>query len=287
LNDIEHSLAGHSDAEIGALADGLLEAYATRQAVRPLTETHPDLRLEDAYRIQLHQVERWKQQGRVVAGYKVGLTSLAMQRQLGVDQPDFGHLFSDMILDGAGTGSGIDAGAFISPRIEPEISFVLKHDLRGPGLSVADVIGAVDYAIASLEIIDSRIADWKITLSDTIADNASSGALVLGTRPVRLDVADLGLAGCVLVKNGEVVATGAGAAVLGHPINGVRWLANMLGSLGQTLEAGSVVMAGSITAAVPVAPGDIITATFAHLGSVSARFAPAAPTAAASTEVAA
>jgi 2-keto-4-pentenoate hydratase len=275
VNHIEYSTA-----EIGALAEGLLGAYATRQPVRPLTEAHPDLRLEDAYRIQLHQVERWKGQGRVVAGYKVGLTSLAMQRQLGVDQPDFGHLFSDMILDGA----GIDAAAFLSPRIEPEISFVLKDDLRGPGLSTADVIGAVDYAIASLEIIDSRIADWKITLSDTIADNASSGALVLGTRPVRLDVADLGLAGCVLVKNGEVVATGAGAAVLGHPINGVRWLANMLGSLGQTLEAGSVVMAGSITAAVPVAPGDTITATFAHLGSVSARFT---PTAATSTEAAA
>jgi 2-keto-4-pentenoate hydratase len=270
VNDIEHSTA-----EIGALADSLLEAYATRQPVRPLTESHPGLGLEDAYRVQLHQVERWKQQGRVVAGYKVGLTSLAMQRQLGVDQPDFGHLFSDMILDGA----GIDASGFISPRIEPEISFVLGHDLRGPGLSVADVIGAVDYAIASLEIIDSRVADWKIKLSDTIADNASSGALVLGTHPVRLDVADLGLAGCVLVKNGEVVATGAGAAVLGHPINGVRALANMLGSLGQTLEAGSVVMAGSITAAVPVAPGDTITATFAHLGSVSARFAPAAESA--------
>ena len=142
-------------------------------------------------------------------------------------------------------------------------------------------MGAIDYAIASLEIIDSRIADWKIKLSDTIADNASSGALVLGTRPVQLDVADLGLAGCVLAKNGEVVATGAGAAVLGHPLNGVLWLANKLGSLGQTLEAGSVVMAGSITAAIPVAAGDTITATFAHLGSVSARFA------AATTEVAA
>jgi 2-keto-4-pentenoate hydratase len=267
----------YSNARLGELADGLLEAYATRQSLRPLTEEHPDIQLEDAYRIQLHQVDRWKKEGRVVAGYKVGLTSLAMQRQLGVDQPDFGHLFSDMILD----GSNVDAAQFLSPRIEPEISFVLKHELRGPGLSVADVLGAVDYAIASLEIIDSRIADWKITLSDTIADNASSGALVLGTRPVRLDAADLALAGCVLTKNGEVVATGAGAAVLGHPINGVLWLANKLGSLGQTLEAGSVVMAGSITAAVPVAPGDTFTATFAHLGSVSARFA------AATTEVAA
>ncbi|WP_166880445.1 2-keto-4-pentenoate hydratase [Salinibacterium sp. ZJ450] len=260
-----------NDTDIADLGDTLLAAYDSREPVRPLTEAHPDLRIEDAYRVQLHQVEHWKNSGRRVAGYKVGLTSLAMQRQLGVDQPDFGHVFSDMILD----GTAIDAGAFISPKIEPEISFVLKHDLRGPGLSVADVIGAVDYAIASLEIIDSRVADWKITLSDTVADNASSGALVLGTRPVRLDVADLGLAGCVLVKNGDVVATGAGAAVLGHPLNGVLWLANMLGSLGQTLEAGSVVMAGSITAAIPVAPGDVVTATFAHLGSVSARFSPA------------
>ncbi|MGW6173458.1 2-keto-4-pentenoate hydratase [Arthrobacter sp. NPDC055138] len=267
----------YSKAEIGARAESLLEAYATRRPVRPLTEEVPRLRVEDAYRIQLHQVERWKEQGRVVAGYKVGLTSLAMQRQLGVSQPDFGHLFSDMILD----GSSIDLSGFISPRIEPEISFVLKKDLRGPGLSVADVIGAIDYAIASLEIIDSRIADWKIGLSDTIADNASSGALVLGTRPVQLDVADLGLAGCVLAKNGEVAATGAGAAVLGHPLNGVLWLANKLGSLGQTLEAGSVVMAGSITAAIPIAAGDTITATFAHLGSVSARFATATTEAAA------
>jgi 2-keto-4-pentenoate hydratase len=258
-----------NDTDIAALGDSLLEAYGTRRPIQPLTATHPDLAPEDAYRVQLHQVDRWKAAGRTVAGYKVGLTSLAMQRQLGVDQPDFGHLFADMVLDGA----SVDASAFISPRIEPEISFVLARDLRGPNLSVADVIGAVDYAIASLEIIDSRIADWKITLGDTIADNASSGALVLGTRPVRLDAADLGLAGCVVTRNGELVSTGAGAAVLGHPLNAVRWLANTLGALGQTLEAGSIVMAGSITAAFPVAAGDTVTATFAHLGSVTARFA--------------
>lgn len=265
-----------NDSDIAVLGDSLLAAYDSREPVRPLTEAHPELQLEDAYRVQLHQVQQWKNSGRRVAGYKVGLTSLAMQRQLGVDQPDFGHVFADMILD----GSAVDASAFISPKIEPEISFVLARDLRGPGLSVIDVIGAVDYAIASLEIIDSRVADWKIKLSDTIADNASSGAVVLGSRPVRMDVADLGLIGCVLVKNGDVVDTGAGAAVLGHPLNAVRWLANMLGSLGQTLEAGSVVMAGSITAAVPVAPSDTITATFAHLGSVSARFTTARPGAA-------
>lgn len=254
--------------EIAQLGDRLLDAYATRQTVPPLTATAPELLPEDAHRIQLHQVEAWKSAGRSVAGYKVGLTSLAMQRQLGADQPALGHLFTDMILDGASA----EASKFISPHIHPGISFVLGRGLRGPGLSVADVISAVDYAIASLEIIDSRIADWNIGLCDTIADNASSGALVLGTRPVRLDVADLGLAGCILTKNGEVVATGAGAAALGHPLNALRWLANTLGELGQTLEAGSIVIAGSITASVPVAAGDTFTATFAHLGSVIARF---------------
>jgi 2-keto-4-pentenoate hydratase len=256
---------------IAATGDALAAAYVSRQTLRPLTETHPELSIEDAYAIQLRQVDTWKAAGRRVAGYKVGLTSLAMQRQLGVDQPDFGHLFADMILDGV----AIPTDRFIAPRIEPEISFVLAKELRGPGLTILDVIDAVDYAIASLEIIDSRIADWKITLADTIADNASSGALVLGTKPLRLGVVDLGLVGCVIRKNGEVVGTGAGAAVLGNPLNGLVWVANTLGALGQPLEAGSIVMAGSITAAVAVAPGDSISAEFSSLGTVRARFLPA------------
>ncbi len=253
------------------LGDALLGVYESGQPIVPLTETNPELTVEDAYQVQLHQVAAWKAAGRRVTGYKVGLTSRAMQQQLGVDQPDFGHLFTDMVLDGS---APIDAGRFISPRIEPEISFVLKHELAGPGLTVADAIGAIDYAIASIEIIDSRIADWKIGLADTIADNASSGALVLGSRPLRLDAADLALIGCNLFQNGELVRTGAGGAVLGDPINGLLWLANKLGSLGQPLEAGSIVMAGAVTAAVAATPGDTFTASFAHLGSVTTRFAP-------------
>lgn len=227
--------------------------------------------VEDAYRVQLHQTAAWERAGRKVVGFKVGLTSKAMQRMLGVDSPDFGHLYDDMVLDPA---QPIDTTRFIAPRIEPEISFVLKEELAGPGLTAVDAIRAIDYAVASIEVIDSRIADWKIGLADTIADNASSGALLLGTRPVRLDEADLGLLGCVVTKNGQVVSTGAGAAVLGDPVNGLLWLANQLGSLGRSLPAGSIVMAGALSAAVPVAPGDRVSARFARLGTVSARFAP-------------
>lgn len=264
----------HPDT-ISELGNGLLAAYKSAQPVAPPRDAHPQMTLEDAYAVQLHQVRSWEDAGRRRVGYKVGLTSLAMQRQLGVDEPDFGHLYADMILDGSAT---ISPSRFLSPRIEPEVAFVLKDELRGPGLSVLDAIRSIDFAMASLEIIDSRIADWRIGLQDTIADNASCGAVVLGTRPVRISAADLGLLGCNLSRNGEVVATGAGAAVLGHPLHAVVWLANMLGSLGRGLEAGSLVMAGSITASVPVTPGDRFTATFAHLGTVRAQFTGENPT---------
>ena len=252
------------------LGDLLLTAAETGVPVPPLTAQHPHMTVEDAYGVQLHQVDAWTAQGRRPVGFKVGLTSKAMQRALGVNSPDFGHLYADMILDPV---MAVDTSRFIAPRVEPEISFVLKDELAGPGLTVVDAIRAVDYAIASIELIDSRIADWKIGLADTIADNASSGALLLGTIPRRLDETDLSLIGCVVTKNGEIVSTGAGGAVLGNPLNGLLWLANQLGSLGRSLPAGSIIMAGSLSAAVPVAPGDRITATFADLGTVSVRFA--------------
>lgn len=254
------------------LARRLSEAYISRTPIAPLTTSEPTLTIADAYRIQQHQVEQWTAGGRVVRGHKVGLTSAAMQRQLGVDQPDYGHLFADMFhLDGA----PIVADTFISPRVEPEIAFVLRSSLKGPGVTVADAIAAVDYVVASLEIIDSRIADWKITLADTIADNASSGGVVLGSQPRRLDELDLRLLGVVVNRNGRVVDTGAGAAVLGSPINALVWLANTVGPLGVELKAGDVILPGAMTAAVSADPGDTISATFAALGSVSATFAAA------------
>jgi 2-keto-4-pentenoate hydratase len=247
----------------------LLTAYDTGEAIQPLTRTFPDLSLEDAYGIQRIQVDRWLRDGAVIKGHKVGLTSAAMQRQLGVDQPDYGHLVDSMFHTDS---APIDAGRFLQPRIEPEIAFVLGRPLAGPGVTAAQAISAVDFLLPALEIIDSRIADWKITLADTIADNASSGGVVLGTRPTRLDAVDLVTAGCLLHQNGELVQTGAGGAVLGSPLNALIWLANTLGALGVTLEAGHVVLPGSITAAIDVAAGDIVTATFAGLGSVTADF---------------
>ena len=256
----------HSDA-----AKLLLEAYGSAP-IPPLTSTFSDMTPEDAYAIQLAQVEHWRSSGRVINGYKVGLTSLAVQKQLGVDSPDFGHLFTDMYFL---SGEAIPASTYLQARAEPEIAFILKKDLAGPGVTIADAISAVDYVVASLEIVDSRIADWKITLADTIADNASSGGVVLGTKPMKLDEVDLRTLGVNLYRNGQLMHTGAGAAVLGSPISSLVWLANKLGSLGTTMQAGSVVLPGAVTPMVAGNPGDTVTAVFNGLGSVTARFATA------------
>jgi 2-keto-4-pentenoate hydratase len=256
-------------AAIESFAGRLLAAYDSGVPIAPLVDEAPDATVEDAYAVQLAQVQTWLDRGREISGFKVGLTSKAMQRMLKVDRPDFGHLFRDTVLDAS---APIDLGRFIAPRVEPEVSFVLKRDLAGPGLTIVDLLHAIDYAIASVEIIDSRIANWKITLPDTIADNASFGSVVLGSRPVKVTDLDLGMVGCVVTRNGEVVSTGAGAAVLGNPLNGVLFLANMLGSLGRTLPAGSIVMAGALSGAVPIAAGDTFTARFSTLGTVTTNF---------------
>jgi 2-keto-4-pentenoate hydratase len=249
-------------------AQELLDARRTRTPIEPLSQTFPGLEVEDAYDIQLRQVRVWSDEGRKVKGHKVGLTSAAMQRQLKVDEPDYGHLLDDMFH---AEGAAISFGAYFSPKIEPEIAFVLDSPLRGPGVNVAEAVSAVAYVLPALEIIDSRIRDWRITLPDTIADNASSGGVVLGSRPTRLSDVDLRLAGCVVHRGGRVEGTGAGGAVLGSPLNALVWLANTVGPR-VTLEAGSVVLPGSVTAAFPVEAGDAVTATFAGLGSVTARF---------------
>lgn len=186
---------------------------------------------------------------------------------MGVDQPDFGHLTAGMFhLEHA----PIPATSFIQPRIEPEIAFVLGRRLEGPGVTVADAVRAVDFVLPSLEIVDSRIQDWKISIVDTIADNASSSGVILGSRPSRLSDVDLRLAGCVLYSNGQVAATGAGGAVLGSPLNALVWLANTVGPLGVALEPGHVVLPGSMTRAIPMAAGDTVTTTIAGIGSVTA-----------------
>ena len=249
----------------------LFEAYSSGKPVQPLTSTYDNLTLEDAYAIQLQQIDWFIDQGRTVKGHKVGLTSAAMQRLLGVDQPDYGHLLDDFFFL---EHEPIPMDRFLQPRIEPEVAFVLKRPLRGPGVTAHEAITAVDFVLPALEIVDSRVEDWKIGLFDTIADNASSGAVVLGSTPTAISDVDLRLAGAVMTQNGTVVGTGAGGAVLGSPLGTLVWLANTVGARGVTLEEGQVVLPGSVCAMVPVAAGDTVTATFAGLGSVTARFAP-------------
>lgn len=256
-----------SDAMIQEMAERLLAAYGG-QAIAPFT---PDLPagtdLSAAYRVQQAQVARWVADGDAVKGHKVGLASKAMQKQMDVDQPDFGHLTASMFhLE----NQPIPVGTFRQPRVEPEVAFVLARPLQGPGVTVAEAARAVDCVLPSLEFVDSRIENWDIRIFDTVADNASSGGVVLGSRALPLDALDLRLMGCNLYRNGEVVATGAGGAVLGSPLNALVWLANTVGPLGVTLEPGHVVLPGSMTAAFSVAPGDRIVAEFAGLGSVTA-----------------
>lgn len=257
-------------ADLESIATTLADAYSADQpTLAPLTGTYDELTIDDAYEIQQIQIRRRVAAGAAVIGYKVALTSAAMQQQMGVYEPDFGHLLTDMVH---AADAPIPADLFRQPSAEPEIALVLSGDLDGPGLSVADVMSATAYVLPAIEVIDSRIAGWKIGLIDTIADNASSGGLVVGQTPAPVGVRDLALAGCVFRLNGRIVSTGAGAAVLGSPWHAATWLANTLTARGARLRAGSIILTGSITAAMPVTAGDAVMATIDGLGSVTAVF---------------
>jgi 2-keto-4-pentenoate hydratase len=257
--------------EIGrqAVADALRDAERDRRPVAPVTEIWPGLDVDDAYAVQRANVQRRVAAGAVVRGHKVGLTARAMQEMLGVSQPDYGHLLDDMfVADGGAT----PAERYCAPRVEPEVAFVLDAPLDGRGCTVADVLRATAFVVPALEIIDSRIADWRIALADTIADNASSAGVVLGARTTAVDGLDLATLGVVLRRNGEIVETGAAGAVLGNPVLAVAWLANTLHGLGAVLDTGHVVLPGSCTRAVEVGPGDAVRADFDVLGGVSVEF---------------
>lgn len=258
-----------NDARIEQLAGELRQAEAGLAPLPPLTSRFADMTIEDAYRIQMRNVAWRLENGARLVGKKVGLTSLAMQRFLGVDEPDFGHLFHDMVYD---EELPLPLGRFLQPKIEAELAFVLAEDLAGPGVTVADVLRASAGVMASFEVIASRVADWKIKIQDTIADNGSSAALVLGSRLVPVSEVDLKHVGMVLERNGVIVETAAGAAVMGHPAAAVAWLANKLGAMGSGLSRGEIVLAGSLTKALEVAPGDVFTAAFAGVGAVKAVF---------------
>ena len=252
-----------------ALGDELYTALTSQQTIEPLSTRHPDLTIEDAYAIQQHLLARRIAQGERVIGKKIGVTSEAVMNMLGVFQPDFGWLTDGMVYN---EGEAIPASSLIQPKAEGEIAFLLKKTLKGPGVTAADVIAATQGVMTCFEIVDSRIRDWKIKIQDTVADNASCGVFVLGDRLVDPRDVDLGTCGMVLEKNGEIVATGAGAAALGHPANAVAWLANTLGALGIALEAGEVILSGSLAAMVPVKAGDNLRVTIGGIGSCSVRF---------------
>jgi len=247
----------------------LEQAMEKRLGVEPLTSLDPAITMREAYRVQLHSVEKKVRAGVRILGKKIGLTSAAMQQLLQVDQPDYGHLMDDMVVE---NGGSIPFSRVLQPKVEAEIAFVLKRDLIGPRVTPLDVLLATDYVLPALEIVDSRIADWKIKLQDTVADNASSGLYVLGGKPVKPDAIDLPQVGMVLYKNGEIMNTGVGAAALGDPAACVAWLANKLFEFGISLKEGEVILSGALSAAVNAQPGDHFLARLAHLGEVQVHF---------------
>ncbi|MCX6499392.1 MAG: fumarylacetoacetate hydrolase family protein [Arthrobacter sp.] len=228
--------------------------------------------VQDAYVVQEYQLEKQLAAGRVLAGRKVGLTSPAMQQQLGVDSPDFGFFFDDMVHYNAAM---IPASRFIQPKVEPELGFVLKETLQGPGVTLEQAAAAIGAVYPAIEIIDSRITDWDISLVDTIADNASCGAIAVGTTPLAIDMTDpVGLLNieCSLVIDGTVTGTGTGADVMGHPVAPLAWLANVLGEHGVALESGQLILPGSFTKAMPVVANSSAAADFGPLGSLTIYF---------------
>lgn len=269
-----------TDDQLQTLADQLHTARDSATDVPPPTESAPGLTTDQAYLVQSVNRDRDLAAGHRIVGHKIGLTSLAMQEQLGVDQPDYGYLTGRMVI---GDGGSVPRSAFVAPRAEPEIAFRLSADLDATGgpVTADDVRAATDAVAVALEIVDSRVADWRITLADTIADNASSAAVVLGPWIPLAGAGDLVAASGDLLVNGEIVDSGTGAAVLGDPAEAVAWLVNAYGRLGEKVRAGEFVMSGAMCASAWVHAGDDTTARIAGLGDVSVSFtaddAPAVP----------
>lgn len=249
-------------------ADLLYESEKSRIPVPPLTEQESALTVDDAYAIQLANVNRVVSMGHIVSGKKIGLTSPGIQKQLGVDQPDYGHLFEAMEC----TDGLLKTAWLIQPKIEAELAFVLADDLSGGRVTAQDVRDATDYVVGAFEIVDSRVSDWKIKLVDTVADNASSGRYILGQKRLKADEVDLPAETMRLYKNDKLVGEGSGAAVLGDPCEAVAWLANCLWGYGVILEKGEVILSGAFSAAPVAQRGDEFRVEFSSFGIVTAEF---------------
>ena len=251
------------------LADELYRALRERRTVPPLMARYPDLAIDDAYAISLGALERRKADGERVVGKKIGVTSKAVQDMLGVHQPDFGFLTDRMWIEG---DIDVAANGLIQPRAEAEIGFILKDSLKGPGVTAEQVIAATEAIMPCFEIVDSRIQDWKIGIVDTVADNASCGVFVLGEArvdPLGVDLPNLHV---TVTKNGAPLSEGHGHAVQGSPAEAVAWLANTLGAYGVTLDAGDVILSGSLVPLEPAKAGDVFEMQLHGVGACVARF---------------
>jgi 2-keto-4-pentenoate hydratase len=255
--------------QIAAAADRIQSAYEALQPCAPVRDVLGVSDVAAAYAVQEHNTRRWLAAGRRLVGRKIGLTAQSVQKQLGVDAPDYGMLFADMAV---ADGEEVATHRLLQPRVEGEVAFCLNRELADPQLTMADVMRAVDYAVAAIEIVGSRIAGWDIKITDTIADNASSGRYVLGNEPRRLGQFDTRLCGMSLERRGEQVSLGAGAACLGNPLNATLWLARKMAAIGRPLQAGDIVMSGALGPMVAVQPGDAFELRINGLGSVRALF---------------
>ncbi|TCJ04332.1 2-keto-4-pentenoate hydratase [Cytobacillus praedii] len=247
-----------------------IEAEKTGKRIDPPSKVLPGINEREAYQIQLETINRKQELGQKITGKKIGLTSTAMQRLLGIDEPDYGHLLNGMEL---GKNAVVSKKSVIQPKVEAEIAFVLKEDLKGPNVTAEDVLEATDYLVASIEVVDSRVLDWKITLPDTIADNASSGLYILSDRHVSPSDINLSSIKMKLFQNGEFINEGKGEDVLGNPANSVAWLVNKLHEFKITLNKGEIILSGALSAAIDAKSGDTFYADFGEiLGGVSIHF---------------
>jgi 2-oxo-hept-3-ene-1,7-dioate hydratase len=260
---------------IANIAHELEIAERDRVQRRQISLDYPDMTIDDAYAVQHAWMALKASQGRKVIGYKIGLTSKAMQRASSISEPDTGVLLDDMRIE---SGATLEASRFIEPRIEVELSFLLKSDLPASGCTIKEVLEATDYVIPALELIDARVpridpdSGKTRKVFDTISDNAANGAIILGTTKVKPDSVDLKWVSALLYRNGDIEESGVAAAVLGHPANGIVWLANQLATQGETLRAGQIVLAGSFTAPVPAQAGDCFVADYGPLGLIEVNF---------------
>ena len=261
--------------QITAAANDLYDAELKRQQIEPITLTHPEMSMDDAYAVQSAWVQRKIQDGKKVVGYKIGLTSKAMQRVMKIDTPDYGVLLDDMIFP---DGGEINVADFLDPQIEVELAFVLKERLFGDNVTLEQVMAATDYVIPAFELIAARSfrvhpqTGYTRTVKDTISDNAANAGIIMGGIKINPEEMDLRWAGAIVKRNGEIEQTGLAAAVLDHPANGICWIAKRFAPHGVALEPGQILLSGSFTAPIKVKAGDLVTAEYGPLGDISVKF---------------